>query len=152
MVSIMRLLVYAAMAIMGVSFVSAEPIELAIQTVNSVRAQSALPEVQQSPKLNEIAKLHAADMLRHGFISHKGSDGSQLSNRVKKAGYQYCFVAENIEVTQGSFDQVVDKWQSYPPARKVLLHRKAKEIGIAHAGEWIWVMVLARPGCELMTS
>ena len=85
MVNIMRLLVYAAMAIMGVSFVSAEPIELAIQTVNSVRAQSALPEVQQSSKLNEIAKLHAADMLRHGFISHKGSDGSQLSNRVKKA-------------------------------------------------------------------
>jgi uncharacterized protein YkwD len=148
----MRFLVLTLLANFCVTFVNAEPIAVAIERINSVRASAALPSLTQSPTLNQVAQMHARDMMVHGFVSHKGSDGSQLSNRVQKVGYQYCFVAENIDVTRGSFSQVIDKWQSYPPARKVLFHRKAREVGIAHVGDGIWVMVLARPGCDYATS
>ena len=94
MVSMMRLMaiVLWALVVIGVP-AHANPIDVAIETVNEFRSQSALPVLVPSPTLNDIASAHAADMMRNGFVSHKGSDGSQLSNRVSDAGYQFCFVA-----------------------------------------------------------
>ena len=153
MVSMMRLMAIVLWALGGIGVPAhANPIDVAIETVNEFRSQSALPVLVPSPTLNDIASAHAADMMRNGFVSHKGSDGSQLSNRVSDAGYQFCFVAQNIEAHAASFEDALKKWDAYPPTRKILLHRKAREIGIAHVGDGIWVMVLARPGCDYMAS
>ena len=53
-------------------------------------------------RLEAAARAHGADMARIGFFSHTGSDGSDIGTRLHRAGYGWCFAAENIAMGQRS--------------------------------------------------
>jgi uncharacterized protein YkwD len=115
--------------------------------INDIRAQAGQPALGYSTVLEAAARAHAQDMARKGFFDHRGSDGSDIGARVRRQGYGWCFVAENIAKGQWSLTEVMNDWIASPGHRRNLLDTRAREFALVEAGERIWVMVLAAPGC-----
>jgi len=115
--------------------------------LNELRAQHGLAPLGWSDKLEKAARRHARDMHRRVFFSHQGSNGSRIGDRVRKLGYRWCAVAENIAKGQPSLPSVMRSWRGSPGHRKNLLHGQVSEFALVRAEGNIWVMVLARPGC-----
>ena len=117
----------------------------ALAAINAERtAQNRVPLVYDA-KLEAAARAHAEDMVRAGFFAHTGSDGSDIGQRLDRAGYRYCFGAENIAAGQRSLSEVMASWMGSREHRRNILHRKAEAVGLARAPGNTWVMVLAAP-------
>ncbi len=115
------------------------------KAVNDVRAGKGRKALVYSQRLEQVAQAHANDMAKRGFFSHTGSNGSNVGKRVSRAGYKWCFVAENIGKGQTSFSQVMNTWVNSSGHYKNIVARKAREFAVARAPGNLWVMVLARP-------
>jgi uncharacterized protein YkwD len=72
-------------------------------------------------------------MVEHRFISHTGSDGTDLKYRINQAGYQgYRLIGENLASGQMTPKQVVEGWMNSPGHRANILRPEFTEIGIAY--------------------
>lgn len=125
------------------SGLSADPAALA--AVNAERAERGRVALAWNAALEEAALAHAADMARRGYFSHTGANGSSVRSRVTRTGYDGCFWAENIAKGQRDVGAVLSAWMGSRGHRANILHRNAREVGLARAGQNIWVMVLAAP-------
>ncbi len=117
----------------------------ATDELNTFRKSQGLQGLVYSRKLEKAAKSHAEDMVKKGLFSHTGSSGSDVGKRVRKAGYDWCFVAENIAKGQNGLDAVMSAWAQSRGHRANMLSRKAKEFALYEAADRTWVMVLAAP-------
>ena len=61
-------------------------------------------------RLASAATRHSIDMAENNFLSHTGSDGSRVSDRVRDEGYNYRRVGENIAAGYSTVSSVVDGW------------------------------------------
>ena len=86
-------------------------------------------------------------MARGAFFSHDGSDGSDVSARVARTGYNWCVVAENIAKGQTGLAEVMKDWSESPGHRSNMLSAEVTEFALVQETGNIWVMVLAAPGC-----
>ncbi len=118
---------------------------LATDELNTLRKSQGLQELVYSRKLEKVSKSHAEDMVTKGFFSHTDTDGSDVGERVRKAGYDWCFAAENIAKGQNGLDAVMSAWAQSPGHRANMLSRDAKEFALYEAEDLTWVMVLAAP-------
>jgi uncharacterized protein YkwD len=116
-----------------------------LAAINAERKAKGRAALSYDTRLAAAAEVHAKDMARHGFMSHTGSDGSDVGKRMSRAGYKFCFGAENVAFGQGSFPAVMTAWMNSSGHRQNILHRKAKAVGVARATGDRWVMVLAAP-------
>lgn len=123
--------------------VVADPVALA--AINAERAAQNRAPLIYDATLEAAASAHAQDMARKEFFSHTGSDGSDIGQRLTRAGYRYCFGAENIASGQRSLDEVMAAWMGSRGHRRNILHRNAQAVGLARTDGNIWVMVLAAP-------
>jgi len=119
----------------------------ASNSINALRAEKNLAALQYSTQLETTARAHADDMVRNGFFSHSGSDGSSIGKRLTRSGYGWCTAAENIASGQTSLAAVMSSWTKSRGHRKNMLNRKVTEFALARGTGNIWVMVLSRPGC-----
>jgi uncharacterized protein YkwD len=72
-------------------------------------------------------------MALHDFVSHVGSDGSLLVDRVEDAGYvNWAALAENAAGGQATPELVVDSWMNSPDHRKNILNCNYKDIGVGY--------------------
>jgi uncharacterized protein YkwD len=68
-----------------------------LREINESRAANGCGPVAANPQLTASAARHARDMLDNGVLSHTGSDGSSLTQRVTDAGYApYAEVGEIV--------------------------------------------------------
>jgi uncharacterized protein YkwD len=86
------------------------------------------------PALERAARGHARDMMERDYISHytKGS-GASPGDRVRREGYDYHYVGENIGLGWGTLrspDAMMDNWMHSDSHRKTLLSRRYVEVGI----------------------
>ena len=104
------------------------------QIINSVRAEHGLPPYTYNETLELAAQLHGQDCLERGELTHIGSDGSNASTRILRAGYDAAGAAE-ITVTSSSPQAAVDWWMDEippnDPHRSAILSTWFTEIGIA---------------------
>ncbi len=114
--------------------------------VNAFRVANGQPALAADGRLARAAQAHANDMLAKNYFSHTGQDGSSAGDRVKRQGYGFCFVAENIAQGQKGALLALTGWQKSEGHRKNLLNKNAIHFGMAQAGDY-WVMVLGKPGC-----
>lgn len=108
------------------------------------RAQAGTSPVTQNAALQAAAQAHADDLARGSGLSHTGSDGSSVTDRITRAGYQACFGAENIARGQPSVEAVMAAWRSSTGHYNNLVNANARHYGFARSGD-AWVLVLARP-------
>lgn len=93
--------------------------------------------------LEEAAIRHCADMNANNFLSHTGSDGSSIGDRITAEGYEWKNIAENIGKGYNTPDEVFTAWLSSEGHCANMLAPKYTEIGIAKSGEY-WTLVVAK--------
>ena len=98
------------------------------------RAQARNTRARSSSRPSSARRraIHARDMAKHHKLDHTGSDGSTVGDRVKRVGYVYVRVGENIAKGQKTVDQVMDIVDEKPrPPRQYpgRLHRDGSRPG-----------------------
>jgi uncharacterized protein YkwD len=115
---------------------------------NRERAKETLEPLKLSDKLCKAAAVHARDMAAHPTLEHKGSDGSTMADRVKRQGYVFVKVGENIANGQKTVDEVMTTWMNSPGHRANIL-ADYTEMGAAHVkdddGVIYWCVDFGRP-------
>ena len=139
-------LIIAALALTSVvsapAFASTE--NYVVQTLNAQRAKHGVHAVKPHRDLMAAAEAHARDMARNSFMSHTGTDGSNVGQRVRKQGFCYRYVNENIATGFRHPEPVMTGWYNSPGHKRNSLSRKATHYGFA-AVDRSWVLVLGRP-------
>ncbi len=115
--------------------------------INAFRAKEGRAPLEVSGTLTRAAATHAADMARKDYFSHVGADGSGIGDRARRAGYGFCFIAENIAKGQSDLDSVLAGWAGSSGHRKNMLAPDAESVALVEAPGRIWVMMLGRDGC-----
>jgi uncharacterized protein YkwD len=103
-----------------------------VEAHNRERAKEKLPPLRANPLLAAAARDHAHDMAEHKKLRHEGSDGSGPAQRVKRHGYRYQEVGENVADGQTTVEEAMRSWMNSPPHRKNILG-DFTEIGAAVA-------------------
>ena len=127
----------------------------ALKRINLFRAQHGLEPLAMEARLAMASQRHAEDMASNGFFSDNGSDGSTLEVRVRRAGYPYRQVAEQLALGYPGFDSVVDMWMQRAASRRTLLSPNLVEAGVGYAStnliiegkrfDHFWVLILGEP-------
>lgn len=110
----------------------------------------AAPPLKISSALTDAAEEHAHDMARKKFFEHRGSDGSQPSDRVSRAGYLHRLTGENIALGPESAEEAVAGWMKSPGHCANIMESKFRDIGIGLAtgkqrGQIYWVQEFGAP-------
>lgn len=118
----------------------------AVQKLNAIRADAGVSGIKRSRVLDEVAKGHANDMAANNFFGHTGTNGSNVAQRVKNAGYKWCTVSENV--AKGYRDQAgaLESWRTSKGHYRNLVNGKSRDFGLARSGNYL-VMVLAAKRC-----
>jgi uncharacterized protein YkwD len=102
-----------------------------------VRAAHGVPALIWHNPLTLVARSHSKDLSDNNKMSHTGTDGSTIIERVDRAGITYSAVAENIGFSSHSTDEVVDfiiqAWLDSAGHRINILHPDLTHIGIGIA-------------------
>ncbi len=117
--------------------------------VNAQRRAKGLSPVRLSGRLDKVAQAHACDMAAQRRYTHVGSDGSDLSQRLRRGGYRFRLGAENTARGFDSSDRVVNFWMNSTYHRANILQASATEMGVGltqpNGDRPYWVLVLAAP-------
>ena len=136
--------------------------ERVLELVNAARSNgrrcgrerfAAAPPLSVSRKLGEAAAGHARDMARRKFFEHRGSDGSEPKDRVRRAGYQPRLTGENIAYGPESAEEVVAGWLASPGHCANIMDSRFQDIGLGVAtgrkrGQIYWVQSFGAPRSE----
>lgn len=105
--------------------------------INVERRRQGLAAYSLQSQLQAAARLHSTDMACNGFLSHTGSDGSSVRDRVERQGYSWSWIGENIYATGNTSSsapqQAFDWWMNSAPHRANLLSPNYTETGIGYA-------------------
>ena len=107
-------------------------------------AYAATHPLAAEPRLTAAAQRHSGDMHANGFMSHTGSDGSSLRQRVEREGYAWSRVGENVAWGYGSPEAVMVGWLSSPGHCANIMRPEYTVIGLGLAGTH-WTQVFAHP-------
>lgn len=121
-----------------------------LNNVNAQRAASGLGPIALCGTLNNAAQAHSADQAARATMSHIGGDGSNLSQRAGRAGYNgWTNLGENVAYGYGSVDGVMVGWMSSPGHRANILSGDYTHLGVGRAGSGgvdYWTQVFGRNG------
>lgn len=118
---------------------------------NLERQRQGLSPLKLSTNLNQAAQRHAEDLSRNRIFSHTGSDGSQMSDRVRAAGYRFSYVGENIAAGNSTPGLTIQQWMNSPGHRSNILKGEFTEVGFGYVSDpsspyrHYWVQVFGRP-------
>jgi uncharacterized protein YkwD len=100
--------------------------------INNARAQAGLAPLTVNAQLSAAALGHSIDMACHGLISHTGSDGSSVWERIAAAGYRASLASEII-YGSGYPQTAFDWWMSDQIHRDEILNPSVAEMGVGYA-------------------
>jgi uncharacterized protein YkwD len=112
--------------------------EKMVTLINRARAQSRncgykiytpAGKVTWNPTLARAALDHSVDMATKDFVSHSGSDGSQVDDRLEELDYEWTSVGENISAGRESSEEVVAAWLMSPEHCENIMRASFTEIG-----------------------
>ncbi len=100
--------------------------------INNARTQAGLKALTVNFRLAAAAQGHSIDMACHGLLSHTGSDGSSILQRISAAGYPAIFYEEMIY--GGGYPQdAFNWWMNDPTHHAVIFDTRVTEIGVGFA-------------------
>jgi uncharacterized protein YkwD len=91
------------------------------------------PALTWNGALASAAARHSFDMAQHGFVSHTGSDGSDVALRVTQTGYDWWTVGENLAAGYWNPAEATAALLSSPPHCAAMMDPDFAEIGVARA-------------------
>jgi uncharacterized protein YkwD len=119
-----------------------------VSLVNQQRAARGLAPLAISPALSTAAEAHSRDQAQRSTMSHTGSTGSNVYQRITAAGYWPSAWGENVAAGQPTATDVMNAWMASSGHRANILSGNFSEIGVAAVassnGTIYWTMDLAR--------
>lgn len=106
-------------------------VESVVDAMNRERAAHGLGPLRIESRLSLAAEDRIADMMRKGYFDHVSPDGVQPFTWVRKRGYRYSLVGENLALGYRTSQSVVTGWMNSPGHRENILQRGFDEVGIA---------------------
>ena len=120
-----------------------------VALTNAERAKAGLGALTVSGKLTAAAAAHSADQASHNTMTHTGSNGSSMSQRISATGFAWRALGENVAMGYANANSVMTGWMNSPGHRKNILTPGFTMIGVALAaaadGSLYWTMDLATP-------
>ncbi|MET8907281.1 CAP domain-containing protein [Micromonospora sp. NPDC004551] len=104
-----------------------------VDLVNQERAKAGCKALTVDDKLMLAAQRHSQDQADHKTMSHDGSDGSDVGDRLDRVGYAWRSYGENVAWNQQSPAAVMDAWMNSPGHRANILNCSFTEIGVGVA-------------------
>ncbi|MFG3581879.1 CAP domain-containing protein [Micromonospora chersina] len=104
-----------------------------VDLVNQERAKAGCKALTVDDKLVLAAQRHSQDQADHKTMSHDGSDGSDVGDRLDRVGYAWRSYGENVAWNQQSPAAVMDAWMNSPGHRANILNCSFTEIGVGVA-------------------
>ena len=102
--------------------------------INQARADAGLPELALNAQLAAAAQSHSIDMACFSLLSHSGSNGSTVQQRLRDAGFTGGFPQEMIYA--GGYPQdAFDWWMNDSIHRAVIMDTRITSIGVGYA--WV---------------
>lgn len=132
--------------------------ERMVSYLNQVRARAqvcgdksyaATQALTLNEKLLATAKAHSNDMASNNFLSHLGSDDSNISMRIDNKNYAWSAVGENIAGGPDTPEQAIEDWMASPDHCRNIMNPIYTEFGMACAVNQVseygiyWTLVLA---------
>jgi uncharacterized protein YkwD len=115
--------------------------------INAARVSEGLTQLRWSVELADAAQQHAQDMADNGFVSHTGSDGSDLAGRMESFDYAPRFRGEIVVWASGGPQAAMNWWWNSPLHRSTMLGTSYADYGVGvtphpqHAGQFYYVVV-----------
>ena len=113
-----------------------------LEQINEARAEGrmcgneyyeAAKPVVWNKKLAEASLNHSLDMAENGFLSHTGSNGDELYERLLRVQYDWIAYAENIGHGYKDSEEAVKSWLKSKMHCKNIMNPEFEEIGAAQA-------------------
>ena len=133
-----------------------------IALTNEYRAQQSLAALTPESRLTDAARAFAAYIAQTDKLDHD-ADGTTPPERLKKRGYSFCMVAENLASefdTRGFTVEALSRrfvkgWSESATHRANMLEADVTEIGVGvernpRSGEYYAVQVFARPTSQVV--
>ena len=95
-------------------------------------------------QLEEAAKIQANDMYEKGFLSHKGSNGLYVDDRLYTVHYFWVACGENVAYGALYEDEVMEEWMKSPGHCANIMKSEYTEMGAWQSGLY-WAQVFATP-------
>lgn len=103
-----------------------------LRLINAERVKRRLKPLKINPMLTAAAQSHADYMAVNDCYAHVCKGEPPLPERVKRTGYIYHKITENIHAAQLDPQRLVTGWMKSPTHRKNILDPVVTEIGIGH--------------------
>jgi uncharacterized protein YkwD len=100
--------------------------------INSARAQAGLNQLSINLQLTVAAQGHSADMACNSLLSHTGSNGSTIEQRIEAAGYSPINYIEII-YAGGDPQEAFNWWMNDPPHLEAIMDKGVTEMGGGYA-------------------
>lgn len=124
-----------------------------LTSVNNLRARGCKCGGRQMPpvtalrwngRLATAAQIHANDMNRNNFMSHRGSDGSTFVQRIEKQGYLWRELGENVSKGGATLQATMQSWLNSVGHCEQMMSANTIEMGAARSGN-SWVQDFGTP-------
>ncbi|RGC69966.1 Cysteine-rich secretory protein family protein [Micromonospora sp. MW-13] len=104
-----------------------------VDLVNAERAKAGCGALKINSKLTAAAQAHSQDQADHRKMSHDGSDGSDVGERLDRVGYSWRAYGENVAWNQQTPAAVMDAWMNSSGHRANILNCSFTQIGVGVA-------------------
>lgn len=113
--------------------------------LNAERARAGLAPLRASAPMAASAHAFACELAGGAGLSHTGTDGSTLRERLARSGIAASLIAENVASGQRGPDEVVAAWMASPGHRANILRPGLTTLGLGQAdgAQPIWVLDLS---------
>jgi uncharacterized protein YkwD len=102
-----------------------------VTLINKARTGAGLPALSVNSQLTTAAQGHSNDMACFSLLSHSGSNGSTISQRIAAAGYPASYTEEMIYA--GGYPQdAFDWWMGDPTHHDIIFDKRVSEIGVGY--------------------
>ncbi len=103
-----------------------------VKLINQARQGAGLPALNIDARLTASAQNHSIDMACFSLLSHTGSDGSSIGQRITAAGYPATFYEEMI-YGSGYPQDAFNWWMNDPTHHAVIFDTRIADIGVGYA-------------------
>jgi uncharacterized protein YkwD len=105
-----------------------------VQRINEARTDAGLPALVVNAQLSAAAQAHSVDMACYSLLSHTGSDGSTIQQRIAASGYASTYSLEMIYGGYGAYPLTAFGWWLNDPTHNaVVFNTSVTDIGAGYA-------------------
>ena len=119
-----------------------------VNLINNRRRNRGCNNLSRNDALDQAAQTHTRKMANRNRLSHELPGEPSLGVRVRRAGYDWTLVAENVAAGYGTPAAVVRGWMNSSGHRRNILNCRYRHIGVGYAvsqrGTPYWTAVFGR--------